>query len=240
MRLEIYKSNARLIKQIVRLSLCLLFIFPFFLSSEKLEVKAQSRAKPKATSRGNQILEAEKLLSAMGYWIKKVDRAADDSTRHAIIAFQKVERRKRTGVLTAAELQAMRKASRPNPKSASGAHIEVDITRQVLFLVNDAGVVTHILSVSTGNEKKYFDEGKWQVAHTPRGNFKITRQINGVRKAPLGSLFYPSYFHGGVAIHGSPSVPVYPASHGCVRIPNFAAKDFLGMVSIGMPVMVYD
>ena len=176
----------------------------------------------------------------MGYWVSKVDTRADASTRHAIIAFQKVEGRKRTGVLNTAELAAIRAASRPTPKYRNGAHVEIDISRQVLFLVDASGTVIRILPVSTGSEKKYKTEGRWEIAHTPRGEFQIRRQINGIRHAPLGALYYPNYFYGGVAIHGNGSVPVYAASHGCVRIPNFAAKEFQTMVYIGMPVIVYD
>ena len=32
------------------------------------------------------------------------------------------------------------------------------------------------------------------------------------------------FFNGGIAIHGSTSVPTYPASHGCVRVPLSAAE----------------
>jgi lipoprotein-anchoring transpeptidase ErfK/SrfK len=187
-----------------------------------------------------QVLEAEKLLSNLGYWISKVDGKADASTRHALIAFQKVEKRKRTGVLTTGELKALRAASRPVPKYTGDSHIEVDITRQVLFLVDESGTVTHILPVSTGNEQKYEVDGHWEVARTPRGTFAIDRQIQGTRKAPLGDLYNPNYFYYGVAIHGSDSIPVYPASHGCVRIPRFADKAFQEMVRIGMKVYVYD
>ena len=185
--------------------------------------------------------EAEKLLAGLGYWILKVDGRADASTRHAIMAFQKVEGRKRTGVLSSADMQALRKASAPQARHATGTvHVEVDLTRQVLFLVNSDGSVTRILPVSSGNEKKYFDQGKWQIAHTPRGQFRIVHRINGVRKASLGDLYYPNYFYGGVAIHGSNSIPAFPASHGCVRIPRFADRLFFGMVSIGTEVFVYD
>jgi lipoprotein-anchoring transpeptidase ErfK/SrfK len=96
------------------------------------------------------------------------------------------------------------------------------------------------LPVSSGNEQKYFDEGKWQIAHTPRGTFKIERKIKGLRRASLGNLYNPNYFVNGVAIHGSASIPVFPASHGCVRIPRFADKAFSEMVWIGMSVYVYD
>ena len=201
--------------------------------------QAQTRKTGKASPRVS-VREAEEILSRLGYWITKVDNTADVSTRHAVTAFQKVEGRARTGVLSAAELRAMRAASRPASRYTGDAHIEVDVTRQVLFVVDPAGTVTHILPVSTGTEERYFDEGKWQIAHTPRGTFRVTRKIFGVRHAPLGALYYPSYFHGGVAIHGSNSIPVRPASHGCVRIPNFAARDFYSLAPVGMLVIVYD
>jgi lipoprotein-anchoring transpeptidase ErfK/SrfK len=187
------------------------------------------------------VLEVETMLSGLGYWILKIDGKADPSTRHAITAFQKVEGKKRTGVLTPAGMETLRFARTPAARfQTGGLHIEVDLTRQVLFIVDETGAVSHILPVSSGNEAKYFDEGKWQIAHTPRGHFRIERKIDGVRKAPLGNLYYPNYFYGGVAIHGSNSIPVYPASHGCVRIPRFADRAFSKLVKVGTEVFVYD
>jgi lipoprotein-anchoring transpeptidase ErfK/SrfK len=52
-------------------------------------------------------------------------------------------------------------------------------------------------------------------------------------------MYKPYYFRGGYAIHGSPSVPGYPASHGCVRVTN-ADMDFLrDHLDLGMTVYVY-
>jgi hypothetical protein len=187
------------------------------------------------------LLEVEKRLSDLGYWITKVDGKRDDSTRQAIIAFQKVEGRKRTGALSVGDLALLQAASRPTAKYTTGpSHVEVDIGRQVLFYVGDDGAVQRTVAVSTGNEQKYFDEGEWQTAHTTRGNFKVQWKYNGERKASLGTLYYPSYFNGGIAVHGSPSIPPYPASHGCVRIPLFADKALFKMMPVGMPVFVYD
>ena len=198
-------------------------------------------APPKQKAWGSDLLEEEMLLSSLGYWILKVDGEADASTRHAIIAFQKVERRKRTGILSPADLELLRFAARPGARFATGAaHIEIDMTRQVLFLTDDQDIVVRILPVSTGTDKRYFEQGRWQTAHTPRGAFKIERKIHGIRHAPLGALYYPNYFYGGVAIHGSLSVPAVPASHGCVRIPHFADQAFSRLVSVGMQVFVYD
>ena len=211
--------------------------FVFLISAVHI-VTAQNNGSRK--TRASLIPEAEKLLTDLGYWIKKVDGKKNDSTYHAITAFQKVEGRRRTGVLTAKELDAMRRASRPAAKYTGAAHIEVDNARQVLFLVDENGNITHILPVSTGNDKKYTSRGKQQTANTPRGDYKITRQIAGIRHAPLGDLYYPNYFLGGWAIHGSTSIPFVPASHGCVRIPNFAAEDFSRLVWVEMNVFVYD
>lgn len=200
-----------------------------------------SQKKSLAAQNQSLVLDAEKLLSERGYWIISIDGKKDASTFHAITAFQKVEGRKRTGILTATELAAIAASARPGAFfPISSAHIEINITRQVLFLVDAGNLVIKILPVSTGSEERYFSEGRWQTAHTPRGAFQITRQIKGVRRAPLGTLYDPNYFSGGVAIHGSNSIPFSPASHGCVRIPRFASKEFREMVYVGMNVFVFD
>jgi lipoprotein-anchoring transpeptidase ErfK/SrfK len=203
-------------------------------------VNTSAAPKNSAEERRAKTLEAEQILSDLGYWITKVDGASDDSTRQAVMAFQKVEGLKRTGVLDDQVLEAIRNASRPAAKYSGAAHVEIDISRQVIFLVDDNGQVTKVLSTSTGSGERYFADGKWERAYTPRGHFMISRQIHGIRKAPLGTIYNPSYFNGGIAIHGSNSVPATAASHGCARIPRFADKDFVDMVSIGMPVYVYD
>lgn len=187
------------------------------------------------------MLEVERLLSKLGYWILKVDGRPDESTKHAVMAFQKVEGLKRTGTLSAADLRALRRAQRPMPRYPNTKeHIEVDLVRQVLFYVDETATVTRILPVSSGNGKRYFDEGTWKVATTPRGLFNVGRKINGVRQSSLGALYYPSYFLGGIAIHGSNSIPPYPDSHGCVRVPRFADRALFGLIKMDMEIYLYD
>jgi lipoprotein-anchoring transpeptidase ErfK/SrfK len=49
-----------------------------------------------------------------------------------------------------------------------------------------------------------------------RGSFRVYSKTPGTNsKGMVNSL----YFIRGYAIHGYPDVPVYPASHGCLRIP---------------------
>jgi len=189
----------------------------------------------------NELRVAEQRLANLGYWLTKPDGVVDASTRHAVTAFQKVEGRKRTGTLSRADYRALTAAVASQPQRLAGErHIEVDLTRQVLFLFSSDGTPEKIVPVSSGNEERYFQEGKWQVAHTVRGEFRVVRKINGVRKAPLGSLFYPMYFYEGWAIHGSNSVPARPASHGCIRVPRGADIMLFRIVPVGTPVAVYD
>lgn len=187
-----------------------------------------------------EILAAERRLSDLGYWTGPVDGTLDSSSRHALIAFQKVEGRQRTGKLTRAELQALLSANRPLPKYSGDAHVEIDLKRQVLFIVDTTGTITHILPVCTGNEKTYMDHSEIHRAHTPRGRFRVSRKIAGWRLSSLGLLYYPNYIHNGIAIHGSPAMAVYPASHGCIRIPMFASKKLSELTPVGTEVIVYD
>jgi hypothetical protein len=184
-------------------------------------------------------LEAEQLLSALGYWTGPVDGVFDSVFRHALIAFQKVEGRKRTGKLTGGETEALRTVVRPLPRYTGYAHVEIDLQRQVLFVVDESDIVSHILPVCTGNEEFYVDHGQVHRAHTPQGQFKVLRKIRGMRISSLGLLYYPNYIYEGIAIHGSWAMPVYPASHGCIRIPMFAAKEFSELVPLGTDIIVY-
>jgi lipoprotein-anchoring transpeptidase ErfK/SrfK len=92
-----------------------------------------------------------------------------------------------------------------------------------------------------GNGQVYYSNGSRQIARTPRGRFAIYRQIDAVRVAPLGVLNRPKYFYGGYAIHGSASIPGYPASHGCARLSN-AAIDYVwaaDLAPIGRRLWIY-
>jgi lipoprotein-anchoring transpeptidase ErfK/SrfK len=186
------------------------------------------------------ILEAEQLLAGLGYWTGPVDGRFDAASRHALVAFQKVEGRQRSGRLTVAELQALRTAARPTPLETGYAHVEADLNRQVLFVVDDSGAVTRVLPISSGSGEEFTSEGWTRNAVTPTGRFKVYRKVDGWRKAPLGSIYYPNYFLSGVAIHGSASIPTKPASHGCIRIPVYAAKEFSQITPTGTVVLVYD
>ncbi|MDQ5846095.1 MAG: L,D-transpeptidase family protein [Acidobacteriota bacterium] len=196
-------------------------------------------AQQRASLTRAQTREAERRLSEMGYWTGAVDGLFDPATRSALITFQKWEGRAVTGRLTLDELEAIRASAFPKAREVGYAHVEVDLDRQVLLLVNDAGDV-RLLPVSTGSGKPFIDEGQKSLSYTPRGRFIVYDKAVGWETGPIGSLYYPNYISGGVAIHGSRNVPIQPESHGCIRIPMFAARETSKLLKLGTIVLVYD
>jgi len=178
-------------------------------------------------------------LAALGYDVGAADGAAGVRLAHALMAFRKVEGLARTGRPGPEVDRALAQASRPGPLVPGGAptRVEVDLRRQVLFLWVD-GSLARILPVSTGSGQRYCVQGRCEVAVTPTGTFPVGRKVAGTDVGPLGPLYYPMYFSHGVAIHGEPSVPAYPASHGCVRIPMESAAALFAQVPAGTPVYV--
>lgn len=183
-------------------------------------------------AKGSEIFLMQITLSARGFWLQDFPGNFGASTRHALVAFQKYSSLPRTGKLdplTRFVLGATLDRAQPKVPKA-GRSIEVDIARQILT-VSDAGQVIWVFDVSTGKSS----------TPTPRGSYKLTRQINGQRVSNLGQLWRPKYFTGGYALHGSPSVPNYPASHGCVRMTN-QEINFLwdsNLAPIGTPVTLF-
>jgi hypothetical protein len=188
-----------------------------------------SHTRTPALSRG-QAKQADARLVEMGY----------GTGRNALIAFQKYEGRKVTGRMSREEFDAIMSATAPLPKDTGYAHVEVDLDRQVLLLTDDDGAVKKILPVSTGSNRQYKEKTMSGLAYTPRGRFRIYAKIAGWRKSPLGLLYYPNYFSDGLAIHGNPSVPDSPHSHGCIRIPMSAAVEISRQLPVGMIVLIYD
>jgi N-acetylmuramoyl-L-alanine amidase len=179
---------------------------------------------------GAAVSALQQRLVALGYWLGTPDGRYGPSTEHAVTALQKVAGLRRDGVAGPATLRALDRSVRPQPRSRSGRVVEVDLARQVLLVVVD-GRVAWTLDTSTGAV----------AGTTPVGQFRVFRQVDGYDRGPLGVLYRPKYFVGGVAVHGYPSVPPYPASHGCVRVTN-PAMDWLwstGTLPIGATVQVY-
>jgi peptidoglycan hydrolase-like protein with peptidoglycan-binding domain len=220
-----------------------LMYLPFRLSLMLLLLATASIAQQRGTQQASlnraQTREAERRLSDLGYWTGAIDGLFDPATQSALIAFQKWEGRPINGQLNIDELEAIRNSAVPKARDLGYAHVEVDLDRQVLLVVNDNDAV-RVLPISTGNDKLFVDEGQESVAHTPRGRFVVYDKEFGWHTGSLGAIYYANFISGGVAIHGSRNVPTQPASHGCIRVPMFAAREVSKLLPVGTIVLVYD
>jgi PKD repeat protein len=175
-------------------------------------------------------------VSQFGGQLRRLHYAApsgpsfDGRMLDAVYAFQKVHGLPRTGVVDARLWRALSNPRVPVPRFARPAgHIEVNKGLQVLYVVQGSRVAL-IVPISTAGVAGAF---------TPVGRFAVYRKVGGFDPSPLGTLYDPLYFTGGYAIHGNPSVPPYPASHGCVRIPMWMAPHLYRTVPYGETVYVY-
>jgi lipoprotein-anchoring transpeptidase ErfK/SrfK len=190
---------------------------------------------------GSDVLAVERRLAALHYDVGALNSAFDYDTLHATAAFQKVNRLPVTGEVDPRTYDRLWRSTMA-PKllhPQSGTWVEVDLTKQTLYLAKD-GAVQRILDISSGSGKFFTVDGETQQAVTPMGSFRIYHKIDGQRISRLGSLWRPAYFAaGGYAIHGNSSVPFHPASHGCVRITNSAMNRLFALLQVGMRVYVY-
>lgn len=192
----------------------------------------ESTATPQRTlfvgSRGDDVKWLQERLTAMGYSPGEVSGKFDSHTRHAVVAFQKVNGLARDGAVGPKTLEALQ-----NPKTVSakynGDHIEVNKDLQILMVIK-GDKIEKIISTSTGSG------GRTPSVESPvyrkEGYRYVSRKYGGV-------MYWSSFFYKGVAVHGFSSVPPYPASHGCVRIPIADSKYVYDNMPVDSMVYVY-
>ncbi|GIF17175.1 peptidoglycan-binding protein [Actinoplanes teichomyceticus] len=176
-------------------------------------------------AKGADVLALQHRLTELGYWNGTADGRFGATTQQAVYALQKAAGLRRDGVVGPRTRQALDRGVAAKARSTSGRVVEIDLRRQLLMLVDD-GRITQVFNTSTGSNEYYQQKGETFRADTPRGKFRVSRQIDGWRNAPLGLLWRPKYFNGGIAVHGATSVPPYAASHGCARV-SIAAMNWL-------------
>lgn len=189
---------------------------------------AASAADPKLRkgSKGAAVTRLQKKLGALGYWCGSADGSFGHLTQQAVWALQKVAGLGRDGVVGAKTWAALHDGKKPKSRITSGTSFDVDLDRQILICYT-GGRVKWTFNTSTGSGERYYSGGRWKTATTPKGKFAMYRLYSsGWQSGPLGSMYRPGYYDRGWAIHGSNSIPPYPASHGCARI-SVAAADLL-------------
>ncbi|HVM00467.1 MAG TPA: cell wall-binding repeat-containing protein [Egibacteraceae bacterium] len=169
----------------------------------------------------------EEELARQGYNTGPIDGHIDGQSVWAVYAFQKVAglpvngqfaEREWGAMLGRPELPVRRPDLGPN-------HIEIDLARQLVLLVRD-GRVAHAFHTSSGKPSTPTVLGTFSVYEK-----RNTRQAN--------HMYRSMFFFRGYAIHGYPSIPLYPASNGCLRLYDGDADFVFPRVGMGERVAVF-
>lgn len=177
-------------------------------------------------SRGVAVRLFQNKLRKLAY-VAPLNGRFDAATGRAFIAFRKVNgmaRRPSAGYSVARKLAEGRGTFHLRYPKA-GRHVEVSIRRQVMAFANK-GKVVRIYHVSTGAP----------ATPTVRGSYNVYRKDWGTNEK---GMVDSNYFIRGYAIHGYAEVPVYNASHGCVRVPVPNAASIYNWVHMGTRVDTY-
>jgi peptidoglycan hydrolase-like protein with peptidoglycan-binding domain len=198
-------------------------------------------------AKGAAVKELQSRLRELGYVPGKIDARYGGATQAAVWAFQKVQGISPTSTVSNRTWRALESPAAPKILVPNGKpdRVEINLTKQIAVLYR-AGAVKLITHISSGSGIPYCETTTWQgkpqrfcgSARTPTGDFKTTWRASGWHKSYLGQLYNPIFFNGGIALHGALSVPLYPASHGCVRLPMNVASVLPGLLGKGVPVHV--
>ncbi len=212
---------------------------------------------------GDSVMKVQQRLVDLGFDPGPVDGIYGELTKQAVWAFEKLvlgtPRSEATGVVTNETWQRMQDALSfvPRRPNSTQTHMEIYLPEQVAIVFEDDAprLITHI---SSGDNEEWCEEvtiqpGEWNNpgtepivrgecgrSITPGGVFQFYRRYEGNRIGSLGGMYNPVYFNYGIAVHGSGNVPLEPASHGCIRIPNYIAEYFPSLVANGDQVFVFD
>jgi peptidoglycan hydrolase-like protein with peptidoglycan-binding domain len=196
-------------------------------------------AEPADDGPGYDVAAVQRQLTDLRYYVGAVDGEPGGQTTSAVMAFQKVNGLVADGVVGPQTLAALESPAPVQLQGGAGNRIEVDLSKQVLYFVQ-GGELQRIMPVSSGSGETYATAaGGTARSLTPVGTYTIERRIRGERNAALGTLYDPMYFYRGWAIHGSNSVPAYPASHGCVRLTRADAIWLFDRAPNGIAVILY-
>jgi lipoprotein-anchoring transpeptidase ErfK/SrfK len=212
-------------------------------SDDQAEAEEQEEPEyPERGASGQEVRALQEQLVELGYFLPEVDGAFGPQTQQAVWALQKAAGLGRDAVVGPKTRQALEDGARPSPTSSQGKVVEIDLDRQLVLAVED-GRVVRTINASSGNGETFEAKGRSYRATTPRGTFSVYMERDYLHESTLelGAMYRPKYFTGGIAVHGSPSIPPWPASHGCIRVSN-SAMDWLwdtwGMPQ-GTTVVVY-
>ena len=194
---------------------------------------------------GPVVLALQHELARLHLYRGPLDGEFGEATAYAVVTFHKVMGLERTWAWEEEDSAHVADFALPllPDRPDEPDRLEVDLGRQVLFLFED-GVVTELVPVSSGGTYLYWSarQGAWVWSGTPRGDYTLWRHSLGWNCDPVTGwcIYNPWNFTEYYALHGYRSVPEYPASHGCVRIPTWESDILESRFFIGMPIHLWD
>jgi lipoprotein-anchoring transpeptidase ErfK/SrfK len=155
------------------------------------------------------------------------------------------------GVIIVASIAATASAQSENPY-----RVEIDLGRQTAYLISGRRVVMQS-PISSGRYGHLTETGSFKVIEKERNHRSsiygkivdsfgrtVIADADVDMRVPAGCRFVPApmpyfmRFHGSDGMHAG-YLPGYPASHGCVRMPDQLAIAFYNAVEVGTPVTVF-
>jgi lipoprotein-anchoring transpeptidase ErfK/SrfK len=134
--------------------------------------------------------------------------------------------------------------------------VEIDLQEQLAYLIED-GQVALTTPICSGRYGHLTKQGSFKIIEKERNHFSnmygkivnadgdtVVADADSDMPVPPGGRFEPApmryfmRFDGAEGMHAG-YLPGYPASHGCVRLPEDNAIAFYQAVEVGTPVTVF-
>jgi hypothetical protein len=202
------------------------------IASLALPVGAEAKRNLTVGDCGTDVVNVKQRLVEMKMLPAAQGRCLGNAAGYALDAFQKyagLQRDRVVGPKTRAALKAARTPAHIIPRrGGSKTRIEIWINRQLAVMIKNNRIFA-IYSISSG----------MPGYETPSGRYTVYRKEEMSWSVPY-SVWLPwaSYFNGGIALHQSDSIPPYPASRGCVRVPAPWAKKVYDFADYGRVILV--
>jgi peptidoglycan hydrolase-like protein with peptidoglycan-binding domain len=204
--------------------------------------------------KGAAVKSVQRRLMQLHYYLGKIDGNYGQNTIEAAWAFREVQGLPMNNTTGAEPINRAFEKALIHPKHPyvlikhpPATRVEINLKRQVL-VVYKKGRVDLIAHISSGGGYYFCNQGSCGYAVTPDGNFKAYYMNFGWYWSPLcgsaaGCMYNPVWVDpaDGVAVHGDPTVPWYPVSHGCMRVWMDIANVFYKQITVGgkHPTPVY-
>ena len=158
----------------------------------------------------------------------------------------------RKGIFLGALLLLAGNAGQAQP----GYSVEIDLEQQTAYLIQGRRIVL-ASPISSGRSGHLTETGSFKIIEKERNHVSslygkivdrngrtIVADADADMAVPRGGKFLPApmryfmRFHAATGMHAG-YLPGYPASHGCIRMPEQNAIAFFNAIEVGTPVHVF-